>query len=39
MSLEFPEYAIIYVVAFCLLIFTLVIIQDIVQHFKKLKEI
>jgi tellurite resistance protein TehA-like permease len=39
MNLEFPEYAIIYVVAFCLLIFTLVIIVDIVRHFKKLKEI
>lgn len=39
MNLEFPEYVIIYVVAFCLLIFTLVIIQDIAQQFKKLKEI
>ena len=39
MNLELPEYVIIYVVAFCLLIFALVIIQDIVQHFKKLKEI
>ena len=39
MSLEFPEYVIIYVVGFCLLIFTLIIIQDIAQHFKKLKEI
>jgi hypothetical protein len=39
MNLEFPEYVIIYVVAFCLLIFTLVIILDIAQHFKKLKEI
>jgi TRAP-type C4-dicarboxylate transport system permease small subunit len=39
MNLKFPEYLIIYVVAFCLLIFTLVIIQDIAQHLKKLKEI
>ena len=39
MNLELPEYVIIYVVAFCLLIFTLVIIQDIAQHFKKLKDI
>jgi hypothetical protein len=39
MNLEFPEYVIIYIVGFCLLIFTLVIIQDIAQRFRKLKEI
>jgi TRAP-type C4-dicarboxylate transport system permease small subunit len=39
MNLKFPEYLIIYVVAFCLFIFTMVIIQDIAQHLKKLKEI
>ena len=37
MNLEFPEYVIIYVVSFCMLIFTLVILQDIQIHFKKLK--
>jgi TRAP-type C4-dicarboxylate transport system permease small subunit len=38
MSLELPEYAVIYVTAFCFLIFTLIIIQDINNNFKKLKE-
>ena len=37
MNLEFPEYLIIYVVAFCMLVFTLVILQDIQVYFKKLK--
>ena len=37
MNLEFPEYVIVYVVAFCSLIFTLVIIKDMIDHFMKLK--
>ena len=36
-SLKFPEYLIIYAVAFCLLIFTLIIIQDIREIIGKLK--
>jgi len=38
MNLEFPEYLIVYVVAFCFLIFVLVIVQDIFESFKKVKE-
>ena len=37
-SLELPEYAIIYATSFCLLIFTLVIVQDIIDKIKKLKD-
>ena len=37
MNLEFPEYLIIYVTAFCLLIFTLVILQDIIVNIKRLR--
>ena len=37
-SLELPEYVIIYICAFCLLIFTLVILQDIVNKIKLLKD-
>jgi len=36
-SLELPEYVIIYATAFCLLIFTLVIIQGITHKIKELK--
>jgi len=36
MSLEFPEYIIIYIVSFCFLIFFLVIFQDIKQNIDKL---
>ena len=35
-SLELPEYLIIYVTAFCFLIFTLFIVQDILQIIRKL---
>ena len=38
MNLEFPEYLIVYMVAFCFLIFVLVIVQDIFKSFKKVKE-
>ena len=37
MNLELPEYYIIYVTAFCLLIFTLIILQDIINDIRKLK--
>jgi TRAP-type C4-dicarboxylate transport system permease small subunit len=38
MNLEFPEHIIIYVVAFCMLIFTLIILQDIANYIKKLQD-
>ena len=37
-SLELPEYFIIYVVAFSLLVFTLIIFQDILTIIRKLRE-
>ena len=37
MSLEFPEYLIIYLVSFCFLIFFFLVFQDICQNFAKLK--
>jgi len=37
MNLELPEYGIIYVTAFCLLIFTLIILKDILNNIRKLK--
>ena len=37
MNLELPEHLIIYVTAFCLLIFTLVILRDVIDNIKKLK--
>lgn len=37
MNLELPEYLIIYCVAFCFVVFTLVILRDILQNIKKLK--
>jgi TRAP-type C4-dicarboxylate transport system permease small subunit len=37
MNLEFPEYAIIYLLAFCLLVFSLVILMDLLNHIRKLK--
>ncbi|MGA9233737.1 MAG: TRAP transporter small permease, partial [Desulfobacterales bacterium] len=36
MNLEFPEYLIIYAVSFCFLIFTLLIIKDIVGLSRRL---
>jgi len=37
MNLQFPEYMIVYLVAFCFLIFFLMILQDILQHIATLK--
>jgi TRAP-type C4-dicarboxylate transport system permease small subunit len=37
MNLELPEHLVIYVTAFCLLTFTLVILRDILNNFRKLK--
>ena len=36
-SLKFPEYLIIYVVAFCMLIFTLIIVRDILDISRKMR--
>ena len=36
MNLELPEYFVIYVTAFCLLVFTLIILRDIINNFIKL---
>ena len=37
MNLEFPEYSIIYITAFCFVIFSLVILRDIIENISKLK--
>ena len=37
MNLELPEHFIIYVTAICLLVFTLVILKDIIDNIRKLK--
>ena len=37
MNLELPEHLVIYVTAFCLLTFTLVILRDILNNIRKLK--
>jgi TRAP-type C4-dicarboxylate transport system permease small subunit len=37
MNLELPEHAIIYVTAFCILTFTLVILRDMLNNIRKLK--
>ena len=37
MNLELPEYYIIYAASFCLLIFALIILQDLINNIKKLK--
>jgi len=39
MSLEFPEYVLIYTVSFCFLIFFLLIIRDILENIARLKGI
>jgi hypothetical protein len=36
MNLELPEYLVIYVTAFCLLTFTLIILRDILNNIGKL---
>ena len=38
MNLELPEHMIIYVVAFCFLIFLLIILQDTIQNIRKLRD-
>jgi TRAP-type C4-dicarboxylate transport system permease small subunit len=38
MNLEFPSYTIIYVTAFCFVIFSLIILQDIIQNISKLRK-
>ncbi len=37
MNLELPEHLVIFVTAFCLLIFTLIILRDILNNIRKLK--
>ena len=37
MNLELPEHVVIYVTAVCLLIFTLIILQDLIYNIRKLK--
>jgi len=37
MNLELPEHAIIYVTAFCLVVFTLIILKDVIHNIRKLK--
>ncbi len=37
MNLELPEHAIISVTAFCLVVFTLIILKDVISNIKKLK--
>jgi len=38
MNLELPEHAIIYVTAFCLVVFTLIILKDVINNIDKLKK-
>lgn len=37
MNLELPEHYVIYVSAFCLLVFTLIILQDVLSNIRKLR--
>ena len=37
MNLELPEHVIIYLTAFCLVVFTLIILKDIINNIRKLK--
>ena len=37
MNLEFPEHVIIYLTAFCLVVFTLIILKDIIFNIRKLQ--
>ncbi len=36
MNLEFPEYVIVYIVAFCFLVFVLIILRDIIDNYRRL---
>ncbi len=38
MNLEFPEYTIIYVTAFCFVIFSFIILQDMIRNIKRLRD-
>jgi TRAP-type transport system small permease protein len=38
MNLELPEHAIISVTAFCLVVFTLIILKDVINNIGKLKK-
>jgi len=38
MNLELPEYIVIYTVAFCFAVFTLIILREIASNFKKLRQ-
>jgi TRAP-type C4-dicarboxylate transport system permease small subunit len=38
MNLEFPEHVIIYVVAFCFLVFGLIVLQDMIHNFRFMKQ-
>ena len=37
MNLELPEHVIVYLTAFCLVVFTLIILKDIISNIRKLK--
>ena len=37
MNLEFPEHVIIYLTAFCMVVFTLIIFKDIINNIRKIK--
>ena len=37
MNLEFPEHVIIYLTAFCMVVFTLIILKDIINNIRKIK--
>jgi TRAP-type C4-dicarboxylate transport system permease small subunit len=39
MNLEFPEYIVIYAVAFCFVIFTLIIVNDVLKKIRALKKL
>ena len=39
MNLELPEHVIIYLTAFCLVVFTLIILKDIIANIRKLKNL
>jgi TRAP-type C4-dicarboxylate transport system permease small subunit len=38
MNLELPEYMVIYIVAFCFAVFTLIILREIIGNIRKLRE-
>jgi C4-dicarboxylate transporter, DctQ subunit len=38
MNLELPEHLIVYAVAFCFMVFTLIILKELIENFKKLRD-